>query len=419
MSNTIFTSRFPKWAAITIIVVAWCATFLYQYKATRKAQCSTTNMAADLALASPTRGEAVVCAAEAAPENLVALVPQLLALLEDDSKTTSSYGTVSGRAWDALRKATPDSANVEPIVTSMVGFANRVEPRNSKSGKWEDSPSRVVRALLDLLGEKYVTAGFKQQIAGALATHSGEITNDNFWRIHENAFLNYPFGTTASRIDYLAEGKSLAAKTFMAKFDEEQKAELAKPPRIKALPMLPVPTESESASKPSGGESAIEKRVGSAGHLREDEARATKGWVTIWRTDLLAKLNSCTDTLPLMCIAKPAPDSVPMTWEQMGKLGIFSGAVDARVGLTAPVQGTQLTSMRAADAMCKKQLGEEWRLAYQEDSKAENVSPEDWWLTTYDYKKGGVITARASNEAAFKGTLYWFATQSSESNCWN
>jgi hypothetical protein len=123
-----------------------------------------------------------------------------------------------------------------------------------------------------------------------------------------------------------------------------------------------------------------------------------------------------------MCIANPASDSAPMTWEQLDKLDkfdLFAGIVDVRLALTAPVQGTQLTSRRTADAMCKKQLGEEWRLAYQEDSEAENRSPKDWRLALYHYKKGDVITARTSNEAAFKGALYWFATQKSEGNCWN
>jgi hypothetical protein len=419
MSNSIFSSQFPKWAAITIIVVAWGATFLYHYKTTRKEQCSTIGMAAGLALASPTRGAAVVCAAETAPENLVAVVPQLLVLLEDDSKTTSSYGTVSERAMDALKKATPSNANVEPIVVSLVSFANRVESRTSKSRRWEGSAAETAKELLTLLGDKYAAKGFNQQVANALAAHSGEINNDSFWRIHGDAVLNYPIWTVARRIDSLASGQSVTAKNFMTKFSEEQEAELSMPPRLTPLRSLPAINESGSANDANAGKAAIAQRFGWAGHLREDESRATKGWVTIWRTDSLAKLNSCTDTLPLICIAKPAADNAPMTWEQLDKLGLFAGIVDARLGLTAPVQGTELTSILAADAMCKKQLGEEWRLAYQEDSQAENYSPKDWRLTNYHYKKGGVITARASNEAAFKGTLYWFATQDSESNCWN
>jgi hypothetical protein len=419
MSNTIFTSRFPKWAAIITILAAWVFMLLYSTDAHHKLQCKLTNLSAELTLESPTRRTAVVCATESTPETLVDVVPQLLALLADDSKMTKSDGTVSGRALGALRKATPNEANVEPIVVSLVSFANRVESRSSKSLEWEGPATETAKELLELLEKKYAAAGFNQQIPGALAAHAGEINNNNFWRIYKSASLNYPIWTVAHRIDSLAEGKSLAAKNFMAKFAEEQKAELSTPPRLTPLSALPAPTESEPANESSASKSAIAQRFGWAGHLREDETRATKGWVTIWQTSPIAKLNSCTDTLPLMCIAKPAPDSEPMTWEQLDKLNVFAGIVDARLELTAAVRGTQLTSRHAADAICKKQLGEEWRLAYQEDSQAENYSSKDWHLANYHYKKGGVITARASNEAAFKGTLYWFATQSSDSNCWN
>jgi hypothetical protein len=414
-------------------------------------QCKMTNLNTELALNSPTRGKAVICAIESSSESLMSVVPQLLALLEDQPETTKPerpnmfnkrepiVGTVGSFAMAAVKKAIPNSANVEPIVKALVSFANRVKPRSFKHYEQQEVQERLAtntaKVLLNLLEKEYAGAGFNQQIAAALTAHAGEITNDNFWRIYENPSLdypdfintklidplakdklNYPIRTVAHQIDSLAKGKSSAAKNFMAKFADEQEAELAMPPRLTPLPTMPTPTEPELASKPSTG--TIEQRFGWIGDLRRNATRVPKGWVTAART----KLHSCTDTLPLMCIAKPASDSAPMTWEQLDKLdklGLFAGIVDARVALTAPVQGTQLTSRHAADAMCKKQLGEEWRLAYQEDSEAENRSFKDWRLALYRYEKDDVITARASNEAAFKGTFYWFATQSAENNCWN
>jgi hypothetical protein len=212
-----------------------------------------------------------------------------------------------------------------------------------------------------------------------------------------------------NQIDSLAEGKSLAAKAFIAKFAAEQEAELAMPPRITPLPTL-------RASSASTDERTAAQQFGKAGHLREDETTATDGWVTIWRHENSA---ACTETLPLLCIANPAADSVPLTWEQLDKLGLFAGVVDARVALTTPIQGTQLTSTVAANAVCQKQLGSEWRIAYHSDSMDERVSPQAWRIANHHYIKGGVITARASNEAAFKGTLYWFATRGPSGNCWN
>jgi hypothetical protein len=419
MSNITFSTQFPKWAAITMIVTTWAVTFFNFYDVKHKVQCKVANMHAELALNSPTRGAAVVCAGESAPESLVAVVPQLLALLADDTKTTKSYGsaksdsvtyTISDLALDAVRKAAPNAANVEPIVIALVSFANRVKPRNSKSREWEGSATETAKELLELLEKKYVAAGFNQQIAEALAAHAGEITNDNFWRIHKRAYLSYPIRTVAHQIDLLATGKSLAAKTFIAKFAEEQEAELSVPPRITPLPTLPMPDAAASASA-----SAVAQQFGRTGHLREDKTTATSGWVTIWREETPA---SCTETLPLLCIAKPAADSAPLTWEQLDILGSFAGVVDARVALTAPIQGTQLTSATAANAVCEKQLGSEWRIAYHSDSMGGRVSPQAWRIANHHYIKGGVITARASNEAAFKGTLYWFATRGPSGNCW-
>jgi hypothetical protein len=172
MANTIFTSRFPRWGAVTVIFATWVVTFFNFYDVAHKAKCKVTDMRGELTLNSPTRGAAVVCAGESTPENLVAVVPQLLALLADETKTTKSYGAekgdiltyaVSELALDAVRKAAPSGANVEPIVVALVSMANRVKPRNAKSGKWEDPATGTAKELLKLLAEKYVKAGFKQQ----------------------------------------------------------------------------------------------------------------------------------------------------------------------------------------------------------------------------------------------------------------
>jgi hypothetical protein len=422
MSSTIFASRFPKWAAVITILSAWVFMLLYLTDVQHKLQCKLTNLSTELALESPTRVAAVICATESSSDTLVDVVPQLLILLGDESETAKAVrrawltkreytaGTVGSFALDAVRKATPDGANVEPIVVALVSFASRVKPRNSKSGEWEGSATETAKELLELLEKKYVAAGFNQQIAEALAAHAGEITNDNFWRIHKRAYLNYPIRTVAHQIDLLATGKSLAAKTFIAKFAEEQEAELSVPPRITPLPTLPMPDAAASASA-----SAVAQQFGRTGRLREDKTTATSGWVTIWREETPA---SCTETLPLLCIAKPAADSAPLTWEQLDILDSFAGVVDARVALTAPIQGTQLTSATAANAVCEKQLGSEWRIAHHSDSMGGRVSPQAWRIANHHYIKGGVITARASNEAAFKGTLYWFATRGPSGNCW-
>jgi hypothetical protein len=453
MSNSIFASRFLLLAALITILSAWVFVLFYLTGAQHILQCKMTNMNAELTLKSPERGAAVICAIESSSETLVSVVPQLLPLLGDQSETTKPerpsmfnkrepiVGTVGSFAMAAVRKATPNGTNVEPIVEALVSFANRVKPRSFKQYERQEEQERpstnTAKLLLNLLEKEYVGAGFSQQIAEALAVHANEITNDNFWRIYENPSLdypdwidaklidplakdklNYPIRTVAQQIDSLAKGKSAAAKTFMAKFAAEQEAELAMPPRLTPLPILPAPAESDSASKASVSTSEIAQRVGWAGYLRGDTERAPKGWVTI----APEKLHSCTDTLPLMCIAKPAPDSAPITWQQLDKqdkYGLFWGIVDSRVALTGPVQGAQLTSPHAANAVCKKQLGEEWRLAYQEDSEAEKLSPKDWHLALYRYKEREVITTRTSNEAAFKDTFYWFATGGPSGNCWN
>jgi hypothetical protein len=453
MSNSVFRSRFPLLAALITILAAWVFMLLYLTGAQHILQCRMTNLNTELALKSPTLGKAVICAIESSSEALESVVPQLLPLLGDQSETTKPerpnmfnkrepiVATVGSFAMSAVRKATPSGANVEPIVEALVSFANRVKPRSFKLYERQEEQERpstnTAKLQLNLLEKEYVRAGFSQQIADALALHANEITNDNFWRMYENPSLdypdwinaklidplakdklNYPILTVAQQIDSLAKGKSAAAKTFMAKFAAEQEAELAMPPRITPLRTLPAPAESDSASKASVSSSKIAQRVGWAGYLHEDTVRAPEGWLTI----APEKLHSCADTLPLMCIAKPAPDSAPITWQQLDKqdkYGRFWGIVDSRVALTGPVQGTQLTSRHAANAMCKKQLGEEWRLAYREDSEPEKLSPKDWRLALYRYKEREVITARASNETAFKDTFYWFAVNDAASNCWN
>lgn len=422
--------RFIKWFVVVAVVAAFMVMRAPFVPPKQDLICTWANLKAQFNLKPRAAGVTVVCANELEPDEISAMVPELLIFLNDSSvatKSNASVGlhwhnpsdradTVSVFALEAIKKATPAAANIEPIVTALVGHAQQIPPRNLKTGKWDHPSSIRSKELLSLLMNQYAKAGLGPQIAIALTARSDEITNDAFWRIHDPQYTYVQ--TLAHNIRSLTQGRSGAAKAYVAKFEAEQAAELAAPPQIKRLPELtdlnaPTLATLAGSAKPTPT-SPPAPRNGTMFALLEDPGRVTSGWVTLWHENIAA----CSQSAPVVCVAAPTPDSTPMTWEQLKSMGIFAGAVDARIALTAPVKGTQLLSRQVASDLCAQQHGPQWRMAQDDDSISTSLSPQAWQMANYHYRKGGVISARASSRDAFKGATYWVASQDTASNCW-
>jgi hypothetical protein len=253
-SNTIFASRFPKWAAVITILSAWVFMLLYSSNAHHKLQCKLTNLNTELALNSPTRSAAVICATESSSDTLVDVVPQLLNLLGDESETAKAErpgwltkreytkDTVGSFARDALKKATPKVQNVKPMVAALIDHANRVPLKNLKSDRWPELATNGAEPILALLQNKYTNAGFSPQIVSQLEAHADEIINDEFSAIVRITLQqNVP----------LARDKLLAAEALIAKFAEKKRVELLMQPSATALPISP-----DFSSQQNAGEDA-------------------------------------------------------------------------------------------------------------------------------------------------------------------
>jgi hypothetical protein len=246
MSNTIFTSRFPKWAAVITILSAWVFMLLYSSNAHHKLQCKLTNLNTELTVKSPTRSAAVICATQSSSDTLVDVVPQLLSLLGDESETAKAErpgwltkreytkGTVGSFARDALKKATPKVQNVKPMVAALIDHANRVPLKNLKSDRWPGLATNGAEPILALLQNKYTNAGFSPQIVSQLEAHADEIINDEF-----SAIVRITLQQNAP----LARDKLLAAEALIAKFAAEDRAEMEGKVIKSAQPELSASTE--------------------------------------------------------------------------------------------------------------------------------------------------------------------------------
>jgi hypothetical protein len=411
-----------KWFVIAWVSVVWVATLFIAFDIREKLTCKFTDFRRDLNVTHANRGAAAICAQTRPAHEIATYAPQLLALIGDESKTTQAQSGrlysleharpltkfVSDFAQDAIKKAEPRMANVEPIVIKMVARANQVKPRNPKTAEHDQPGGEGAGFLLMLLVEEYSKAGLGQEISASLIAHAGEITNDAFWRVRHGHEKSY-----AQTILELTRGKSPEALAYVAKHEAEQATESKNPPQISPLPS---PTMLASAKASGSALASARELRGQFWALRDDKNRTTAGWPTVEDGSTAA----CRESLPVLCITAPESGDVALDWVGLDRLGLMAGIVDARIALTTPIQGMQLTSRNAGDMLCKQQQGATWRMAEHHDSLAATLPPHAWRLVHSHYAKGGVLSARASDIArnAMRASNFWVASSNPEHNCW-
>jgi hypothetical protein len=418
-------SRNPSWLkrfVIAWVIAVWVVTLFIAFDIREKLNCKFTDFPSKLNPTHANRGPAATCAQARPADEIATYVPQLLTLIGDESKTTQAQSSglysleharpltkfVSDFAQDAIKKATPRMANVEPIVIKMVERANQVKPRNPKTAEHDQPGGEGAGFLLMLLVEEYSKAGFGQEISAALIARAGEITNDAFWRVRHGYEKSY-----AQYIFELTRGKSPEAVAYVAKHEVEQAIESKNPPQISPLPE---PTMLVSAKSSESAQVLLRELRGQFWSLRGDQNRTTAGWSTIEE----GSTAMCREALPVLCISAPESNDLILSWIGLDRLGRMAGVVDARIALTTNVLGVQLTSRSAGDALCKQQRGASWRMAEHHDSLAATLPPNAWRLVYSHYAKGSVLSARTSDQdrASMLESNFWVASSDAEHNCW-
>ncbi len=396
--------------------MVWAVTLFVKSDVRAKLTCKFTDYDVELSPTHLNRGAAVACLLKRPADQNGKYVPQLLMLVDDKVThsqrlgATEAYTTSIGYlAEGAIRYAIPQADNVEPIVKKLIKYANEFERPSSKTERPNGARAQM---LFELLIDEYVKAGLTQSVATSFIVHADEITNDAFWRYRES-----PYGPGyAYRVHKLTAGKSSMAAAQYAKHKAEQDAESAAPPQIRSL--LPAKRASLASPSPESID-ALEiraRRNGRTWKLDMEKNRFASGWATVWLDERI----TCDQVLPVLCIAPPTPGDAPIRWDELESLGGFSNTVDARIAPTKPVAGTALISRNAGDALCSAQRGPEWRMAENNDSRAGRLLPNAWRMVRFHYTKGGVLSARATDEdrEAMKATQFWVASSDPENNCW-
>jgi hypothetical protein len=414
--------RWLKWVVMGWVVIVWCATIIYAFNVLEGLRCKFTDIQVELKPDHPNRGTAAICLEKRSGDEIASQLPQLLALIGDETYASKDislglsrlYGdpprqitkSVSEFAQDAIKVAAPRLENVEPIVIKIVERANQVKPRNPKTGEFDQTGGEGAGFLLTLLAEEYSTAGFAQEISTSLIAHTGRITNDAFWRVRHRYEKSY-----AQHVFELTRGKSPEAVAQVAKHEAEQAIESKNPPQISPLPAPTMQASGKAADAPPTREPR-----GQFWALRADPDRTIAGWSTIEE----GSTAMCHESLPVLCIAARDSHDVALDWVGFDRLGIRANALDARIALTEPVSGTQLSSRSVGDAMCKARRGAAWRMAEHHDSLAATLPANAWRLVNSHYTKGGVLSARTSDadRAAMVKSNFWVAFGESEKNCW-
>ena len=117
------------------------------------------------------------------------------------------------------------------------------------------------------------------------------------------------------------------------------------------------------------------------------------------------------NSLPVLCINKNNP-----LYPGAGVIGnptqtpggawrrTWSGGT---VALTAPIKGTQLTSLATADALCASQLGSGYRMAEFHDGDPTLWSGWDFWAAALN-----------ADLSLFQGTRFWVSIDDQSANPW-
>jgi hypothetical protein len=117
------------------------------------------------------------------------------------------------------------------------------------------------------------------------------------------------------------------------------------------------------------------------------------------------------NSLPVLCINKNNPLNPgvgvlgsPTQTPGGAWRGTWSGGT---VALTAPVKGTTLTSVAAANALCASQLGAGYQMAEFHDGDPAYWSGWDFWGA-----------AAGANLSLFQGTRFWVSINDQNANPW-
>jgi hypothetical protein len=430
-SSTGLITRHPWWLkrfVIGWVVATWAWTLYAVAGHFGTWSCSSDDLRSKLVPSHPERAYAVICAAEARSQSLSGIVPELLALVDDDSDATQShwpglsalygaksYGTrrtVGYFARQAVERATPEASSVKPIVEKFVEHANRMKPTILHAQMSFASPTEESIWLFQLLGSRYNAAGLRETVAQSLIDQVGAISNDVFWRHRDRTDQ-----TMAQRLDAITKGRSSVVNSQLEKHAVEREIELRSPPKISKLPEAARGPMIVARSQESMKSESYPERRGEAWSLRQDESRATPGWATVWQE----RSTACSESLPVLCISQSTAADAPLSWSGLERLGIFAAAIDARLALTAPVVGSKLSSRLDGDAMCKKQHGPKWRIAERNDGMSGRLPENAWRLAEFYYVKGDVFSARADAQtlAAMAGTKFWIEANVPGDNCWD
>jgi hypothetical protein len=179
-------SNLLNWCLIAASCVLVCGCH-----ARKSVRCFFADIPANMQSAdAATRGKAAECALAKSPASLSTLVPVLLNHLSDQTVYRTYYSgggligfgeagerslSVGQVSLQAVRKAAPTKANIEPIVTALIAAANAMQS-TEYVGLYGD-PSTTAVALTDLLALEFSRAGLVAEVASTLTRQLPRLSN--------------------------------------------------------------------------------------------------------------------------------------------------------------------------------------------------------------------------------------------------
>lgn len=113
---------------------------------------------------------------------------------------------------------------------------------------------------------------------------------------------------------------------------------------------------------------------------------------------------NCNLYRPILCIHKDTSASNGFSGS------FYNGWAAGNIGITRPIQGTQLTSQAAADAFCAGQFGAGWQMAEFHDGNG------GWSWTSYGNINDLYNDTDASHTLQHR---FWVRISDQPANCWN
>lgn len=120
---------------------------------------------------------------------------------------------------------------------------------------------------------------------------------------------------------------------------------------------------------------------------------------------------ACTTRLPLLCLrpdGRPRPEGLlipPAGAAAAMPSQFYAGWAAGRVAATGLIAGDELKSARHADAICRTEFGEDWRMAEFHDGIIDAAGNHGGWAW---YAHGQLDTS----------TRYWVRINDTAGNCW-